>query len=604
MQAVILAAGMGNRLGKYTKDNTKCMLSINGYTLIERALNALDKAGIRKCIIVCGYQKDNLINFVGSHYKNIDIVWIINEVYYKTNNIYSLYLAKDHLLADDTLLLESDIIFEDCIIKDLINNPEPTLAVVAPYELWMDGTVAQISKENVIINLIPKRLFNYSEKESYYKTVNIYKFSREFLRNCYVPFLEAYCRTMGNNEYYEQVLRVIAFLEKNELKAMVLNDQKWYEIDDVQDKDIAEVIFSDNAVERYRHISARYGGYWRFPKLLDFCYLVNPYFPTEKMRSEMKIYFDELLTGYPSGLNVQNLLMAKIFNLEPEIILVGNGAAELIKITAQIIKCKVGIIYPTFNEYPEGFTDAEIIPLYAASITYSADELIKWSAECDMLVLINPDNPSGNYIPHNDVIRLLEILKTNNKKLLLDESFIDFCDNENETLLRQEILNKYPNLIVIKSLSKSYGIPGLRLGMLTCSDREFIQNVRRQLPIWNINSFAEYFLQIIGKYADNYLSACRSIAEERRRFRAELEKNGLFKVYPSQANYFLCRLSDCISSADLSCYLLEKHNIFIKDLSGKKGFSGDSWIRLAVRNRKDNDLLIETLNIYKNQLNR
>ncbi|MDR2478676.1 MAG: aminotransferase class I/II-fold pyridoxal phosphate-dependent enzyme [Treponema sp.] len=606
MQAVILAAGMGSRLGKYTKNNTKCMLPINGRTLIERSLDALNGAGIRKCVIVAGYEKDNLINFVGSRYKNIDIVWVVNEVYHKTNNIYSLYLAKDYLLQDDTLLLESDLIFEDRIISELLQNPEPTLAVVAPYESWMDGTVAQISKEKVITSFIPKKFFNYDERGSYYKTVNIYKFSRDFLRNSYVPFLEAYSRAMGSNEYYEQVLRVIATLEKNELKAMVLSDHRWYEIDDAQDKDIAETIFSDTPEERLRRISARYGGYWRFPRLLDFCYLVNPYFPTEQMRSEMKAYFDELLTGYPSGLNVQNLLAAKMFNLEQDNILTGNGAAELIRAASRALKetaqagspIKAGIIYPTFNEYPESLEGLELVPCFPESLAYGAAELRKWADKCDMLVLINPDNPSGNYVSRNDILELLKTLKPQNKKLLLDESFVDFCDSEDGTLLRQEVLEEFPGLVVIKSLSKSYGIPGLRLGVLACADRAFIQQTRRQIPIWNINSFAEYFLQIIGKYAKDYRLACRRIAEERRRFCAELEKTGLFTVYPSQANYFLCRLREDLSAADLAKYLLENHEIFIKDLDSKKGFPGGSWVRLAVRNRADNDVLIAKLGLY------
>ncbi|MDR0441861.1 MAG: aminotransferase class I/II-fold pyridoxal phosphate-dependent enzyme [Treponema sp.] len=599
MQAVILAAGMGSRLGKYTKKNTKCMLQVNGRTLIERSLDALDNAGIRKCVIVAGYEKDNLINFVGSQYKNIKITWIINEIYHKTNNIYSLYLAKDHLLSDDTLLLESDLIFEDRIVKELLENPEPTLAVVAPYEPWMDGTVVQITEDKNIAAFIPKRLFNFIEKDTYHKTVNIYKFSRNFSQNTYIPFLEAYSSAMGNNEYYEQVLRVITTLDKCELKAFILNEQKWYEIDDVQDKDIAEIIFSNNAVERFNNISARYGGYWRFPKLLDFCYLVNPYFPPQQMRNEMKACFDELLTEYPSGLNVQNLLMAKLFNLEPENTLTGNGAAELIRAVSQIVKGKVGIIYPTFNEYPESFTNNEIVPFYAESMNYSIKELIDWSEKCDMLVLINPDNPSGNFIPCCDIIRLLEKLKSHNKRLLLDESFVDFCDIENETFLRQEVIDEFPNLLVIKSLSKSYGIPGLRLGTLVSGDRALIQDIRRQIPIWNINSFAEYFLQIIGKYTKEYRLSCYSIAEERKRFYAELKKIGLFMVYPSQANYFLCKLREGIIAKDLAYYLLDKHEIFIKDLTGKNGFFEGSWIRIAIRNKHDNDVLIEKLMLYK-----
>ena len=604
MQAIILAAGMGSRLGKYTQNNTKCMVPINGYTLIERALDALDSAGIKKCIIVAGYKKDNLINFIGHQYKNIEIIWVINEIYDKTNNIYSLYLARDYLLSDDTLLLESDLIFETRIIKELVENHDPTLVVVAPYESWMDpkDLMVTISKENVITSLIPKKYFNYSEKDFFYKTVNIYKFSRDFMSKYYIPFLEAYLHAMGDNEFYEEVLRVIATLEKYDLKAMVLNNHKWYEIDDAQDKDIAEVIFSDTAEERLKKIYSRRGGYWRFPKLLDFSYPVNPYFPTEQMINEMKAYFYGLLSKYPSGPSVQNMLMAKMYNLEQENVLVGNGAEELIRATAKIINGKAGIIYPTVSEYPESLSNAEVIPFCSESINYNIEELLEWSERCDMLVLINPDNPSGNYIKKNDVLCLLDTLKARNKKLLLDESFMDFCDIENGSLLQQELLDKFPNLIMIKSLSMNYGIPGLRLGMLACGDKTFIQNVSSQIPIWNINSFAEYFLQIIGKYIKDYRFSCRLISEERGRFYIELKKIGLFEVYPSQASYFLCKPAAGLNTLDLSSYLLDKHEIFIKDMDKKNGFTGGSWIRLAVRSRQDNDILLEKLKSFKSQL--
>jgi histidinol-phosphate/aromatic aminotransferase/cobyric acid decarboxylase-like protein/choline kinase len=604
VQAIILAAGMGSRLGKYTANNTKCMLSINGRTLIERTLDALDNAGITTCIIVVGYQKENLMQFAGSHYKNIEITYVANDIYNKTNNIYSLYLAKDYLLADDTILLESDLIFEDRIITELLNHPEPTLAVVAPYESWMDGTVVQISKDAVITGFIPRKFFNYQEKESYYKTVNIYKFSRDFLRSSYVPFLEAYSRAMGNNEYYEQVLRVITTLDKNELKALVLSDHKWYEIDDVQDKDIAETIFSSTPDETLKLISRRYGGYWRFPRLLDFCYLVNPYFPTEQMRNEMKAYFNDLLTEYPSGLNVQNLLAGKLFDVSESHILTGNGAAELIRAAMPLVRGSIGIIYPTFNEYAESLgDDAAIVPFYPpnapGNMDYTVTDLITWSARCDTLVLINPDNPSGNFIPSADILKLLETMRQNGKRLILDESFVDFSDaEEGASLLRQKVLDQFPNLIVIKSLSKSYGIPGIRLGVLASGDSAVIGSIRKNMPIWNINSFAEYFLQIIGKYQKDYRAACRLIFEERRRFQADLEQTGLFTVFPSQANYFLCRCSGNFTAADLAKYLLKNHNIFIKDLTGKKGIPDAAWLRLAVRGRADNEALAEKLKLF------
>jgi len=603
MQAIILAAGMGNRLGKYTKNNTKCMLTINGKTLAERALEALNEAGIRKCIFVVGYKKENVIAFLGNQYKNVEIIYVSNDIYDKTNNIYSLYLAKDYLLQDDTLLLESDLIFENRLISDMLADSEPTIAAVARFESWMDGTVVQITESKEIAAFIPKKLFTFYEKDTYYKTVNIYKFSRNFLQNTYVPFLEAYSRTMGNNEYYEQVLRVIATLDKCELKAFVLSGQKWYEIDDIQDKNIAETIFSGSPKEKLKRIKNTYGGYWRYPSMLDFCYLVNPYFPSPQMEAEFKAYFSDLLSSYPSGQNTQNLLGAKLFNTEETQILIGNGAAELIRALAAAVNGKIGVIYPTFNEYTESFLAAnsngrvtnEIVQFIPRDLSYTADDLKALSKNCDCFILINPDNPSGNFIPRGDVIKLAVELKADGKKLILDESFIDFADAEkNPSLLCQDILNEFPNLVIIKSLSKSYGIPGIRLGALASGDEDLVRQIRKNLSIWNINSFGEYFLQIIGKYQKEYRASCEKIAIERARFKASLDEIKYLHVYPSQANYFLCKLRG-ISAPELTERLLDKHEIFIKDLTGKTGIPDDSFIRIAIRDKDDNNKLAACL---------
>jgi histidinol-phosphate/aromatic aminotransferase/cobyric acid decarboxylase-like protein/choline kinase len=593
MRALILAAGMGNRLGRYTADNTKCMLKINGRTLIERSLDALDAGGIRECAIVAGYKKENLIKFLGGKYKNISIEYVVNDIYNKTNNIYSLYLARDYLAKDDTILLESDIIFDENIIRQMMGSAYPTVAAVARFESWMDGTVAIVDDDDNIASFIPKKLFNFDEKDSYYKTVNIYKFSREFSQKTYIPFLEAYIKSMGDNEYYEQVLRVIAALDKKELKAFALTDQKWYEIDDAQDKAIAETIFASGESERLSLVQAAYGGYWRYTAMLDYCYLVNPYFPCERALNEMKASFTELLTRYPSGLDTQNLLSAKLFNLDESCILTGNGAAELIRALARAIPAPIGLIYPTFNEYGESLGGKETVSFTPEGFSYTKDDLIRFSSECNALVLINPDNPSGHYINKKDVLCVAEHFERNNKMLILDESFIDFCGAEDDkSLLTQNLLEKYPSLVVVKSLSKSYGIPGLRLGVLACGNRELIAAVRRNIPIWNINSFAEYFLQIIGKYQKEYAASCEKIIAERRRFKAALEETGLLKVFPSEANYFLCELKNGSGARALAEKLLARDNIFIKDLSGKKGIPGGAYIRLAIRGREDNEKLV------------
>ena len=330
MQVIILAAGMGKRLGELTQNNTKCMIRVNGVTLIERVLDQFSKLKLNKVIMVIGYKGEELRSFIGDSYKGLPIEYITNPIYDKTNNIYSLSLAKEQLQQDDTLLIESDLIFEDKVLDKILSDPFPNIALVAKYESWMDGTVVTLDEDDNIQAFVSKREFDFKRIDEYYKTVNIYKFSKEFSELYYVPFLEIYCKAMGTNEYYEQVLKVITFLDDPHIKAVRLGGEKWYEIDDVQDLDIAESIFSEGT-EKLHKFQKRYGGYWRFPSLLDFCSLVNPFFPSLKMKKEMRANFDILLSEYPSGLNVNSLLIAKYFGLAQQYVCPGNGAAELIK---------------------------------------------------------------------------------------------------------------------------------------------------------------------------------------------------------------------------------------------------------------------------------
>ena len=599
MQAVILAAGMGNRLGKYTSANTKGMVEVNGVKLIDINLSRLYEAGIRKTVLVIGYQANNLRDYIGDKFRDMDIEYVENPIYDKTNNIYSLWLAKDHLLKDDTILLESDLIFEKKILIDLIESKSPDCAVVAPFERWMDGTVTLLNREHEIISFIPKRDFNWDSTDEYYKTVNIYKFSKEFSNNTYIPFLEAYIKTLGDNEYYEQVLRVVSYLDGIHLKAIVLSDEKWYEVDDIQDLDIASIIFATGE-DKLNKMQARFGGYWRFPRVLDFCYLVNPYFPSQEMIDEVKFNFTTLTSEYPSGLNTMNLLAAKMYNLyDEDNILVGNGAAELIKGVANSVKGTVGIVFPSFNEYAERFGYDRVKKFIPKNkeLSYSIEDLIEFSNGVDNLLLINPDNPTGNFIKKEDIIVLLDYLKSVNKTLIYDESFIDFVSKENSiSLITDEIINTYDNLIIVQSISKSYGIPGMRLGVLVSSNKNVIASVRKDLSIWNINSFGEYFLQIFGKYKKDYSKACDNIREQRDLLFSSLNKIEYLRVIPSQANYITCEVMKG-TSKELAIYLIDKHSLFIKDLNGKLGIDGE-YVRLAVRDSKDNERLLLALKKY------
>ena len=560
-------------------------------------LRQIEAHKLSRIVIVVGYEDEKLIDYIDTLNIETPITYIHNPIYDKTNNIYSLALAKDYLCSDDTLLFESDIIVEDSVIDLLLDDKRETLALVDKYESWMDGTCVKLRDDDSIESFVSRKDFKFNETNEYFKTVNIYKFSRGFSQTHYVPFLDAYSKALGNNEYYEQVLRVITMLDEPAIRAKRLDGHLWYEIDDIQDLDIASSMFADDPDVKVELMQGRYGGYWRYPQLLDFCYLVNPYFPPQQLIDEIKANFKVLLTQYPSGMRVNALLASRNFSVHQQNIIVGNGAAELIKCLMSHFDGATGFIRPTFEEYPNRYKDKANIVFAPTNpgFTYTADDLINFfnANPVRNLVLINPDNPSGNYIPIQDVLRIIKWAKESGVRLIIDESFADFADERNNTLIRQDILDSSKCLYVIKSISKSYGVPGLRLGVMASSDTVLISALKKDVSIWNINSFAEFYMQIEEKYKKDYERALENIRAERTRFQNALSRINGINVFPSQANYVMVELVDGLSSKAITRELLIKKGIFVKDLAGKLG--GKQYLRIAVRNSDDNDMLISAL---------
>ena len=611
MQAIILAAGMGRRLGELTKENTKCMVPVNGVRLIDRLLRQLSTLPLTRIIIVIGYKGKELKEYIQSTFlvppSTFHIDFVENPIYDKTNNIYSLSMVKEQLQQDDTLLIESDLIFSDRLFPMILENPYPNLALVAKYESWMDGTMVRLDEDQYIVNFISKQAFDYADVDSYYKTVNIYKFSREFLQQQYVPFLDAYTKAVGNNEYYENVLRIISLLNSHNMKALPIGNEKWYEIDDKQDLDIAEALFADDQ-DVIRKYYGRYGGFWRFPQMLDFCYLVNPYFPSKRMKDELRSNFDTLLTEYPSGMKVNTLIASKSFGVSEPYIVPGNGAAELIKVLMEGMDGKVGFIRPSFEEYPNRYDPSQQVTFVPSNddYRYTADDLMAYFGDADIksLLLINPDNPSGNFIPKADVLRLAQWCEERAIRLVVDESFVDFSDTRrvecgvrsDNSLLSDEILESYPHMAVMKSISKSFGVPGLRLGILASADTDLIARIKKEVSIWNLNSFAEFFMQIYNKHESDYLKACDKFLAERDSFEQHLRSVPFLRVMPSQANYFLCEVLPPYTATEIVIHMLRQHNILTRDCSKKPGLDPTKqYMRIAVRNHEDNMRLIEGL---------
>ncbi len=607
---------MGRRLGELTKENTKCMVPVNGVKLIDRLLGQLSALNLKRVIIVVGYKGKELKKYVEESYLRhqpsdispLNIEFAENPIYDKTNNIYSLSIVKDRLQEDDTLLIESDLIFSDRFFPMILENNYPNLALVAKYESWMDGTMVRLDEDQHIVNFVPKSAFDYNDVDSYYKTVNIYKFSKDFLQHQYVPFLDAYTKAVGNNEYYENVLRIISMLNSHNMKALPVGNEKWYEIDDKQDLDIAEALFADDK-DVIRKYYGRYGGFWRFPQMLDFCYLVNPYFPSKRMKDELRSNFDTLLTEYPSGMKVNTLIASKCFGVSEQYIVPGNGAAELIKVlmedasafNPQPSNFKIGFTRPTFEEYPNRYDKDQQVTFVPQNedYRYTADDLMAFFADKDIrqLMLINPDNPSGNFIPKADVLRLAQWCEDRNIRLVVDESFVDFSeDYATNSLLSDQIFESYPHMAVMKSISKSYGVPGLRLGILASADTALIAKMKKEVSIWNLNSFAEFFMQIYNKHEKDYQKACAKFVAERADFEKQLRTIPYLRVMPTQANYFLCEVLPPYMAKEIVIYMLRQHNILTRDCSLKPGLDPNKqYMRIAVRNHEENGRIIEGL---------
>lgn len=590
---------MGKRLGELTRNSTKCMVPVNDKRLIDHAMEALLRAGIRRFVLVVGHGAEELEAVLKSTYTDVEFVFVLNPDYAKTNNIYSLYLARAEMERDDSLLLESDVIFEQGILDDCLRHSSPNVAIVAKLQPWMDGTVTKLDDAGAISCFVSKNDMVDAELDQYYKTVNIYKLSREFCRDKFFPFLQVYIQAKGLNEYYEEVLKVLTFIDRGTIVASGVGGKLWYEIDDLQDLEVAGALFAKDAA-KLKAFQRRYGGYWRFPALKDYCYLVNPFFPTPRFLQDMTREFVPLLTSYPSGQNVQNLLAAKLFGCSPSQVLAGNGASELIKGLMPECAVPMALTVPTFDEYracaPAG--SVKLIHPRGGSFDYSADELAEFCLENGIrtLILINPDNPGGNHIPKSDVLKLLDRLSPSGTRLIYDESFSDFVDGtDGHSLIDPVLLSRNPDLVAVKSISKSYGVPGIRLGVIASSDKDLLARVRSRLSIWNINSFGEQFFQVIGKSKADFRHACRLIAEERESLFSRLKEIPYLRPFPSKANYILCEVKAPWTPTRLAETLLSRSWLFIKDCTGKIGFEKTPCVRLTVRDRKDNDALIAGL---------
>jgi histidinol-phosphate/aromatic aminotransferase/cobyric acid decarboxylase-like protein/choline kinase len=589
MKAIILAAGRGARMRPLTDSKPKAMLQVAGQTIIERMLRLLTAHGISEICVVTGYCRDQLENHLCSSFPDVRFTFVFNDVYDKTNNIYSMHLAFEHFpVDDDVLLIESDLVFTKDVLEPILRTTHKNVALVDKYQVGMDGTVVTVDGE-LIANIIPPHLqgpgFDFSDK---YKTLNIYRFSQEFVQTSFRKLLSFYATVYNDNCYYELILGLLVYMRQEQIFACNVSGAKWCEVDDANDLRLAEIAFTEEG--RVGSLDKAFGGFWNIP-VLDFSFIRNMYFPNHSILADMRYTLPSLVQNYGSAQAVLNQKLAYFLLVPKERVSLLNGLSQVYPMLEMLLGDKTILIpEPTFGEYTRVFRNR---------ITYRDEGLrnlkdIPYSHidAADVIVFVNPNNPTGSCIGGTEIMRLAR--QEPSKLIVVDESFIDFAEQESvQDLLQKE---KLSNVWILKSLSKSLGVPGIRLGYVYARDEGLIQDLNNRIPIWNSNSLAEYFLEIILKYRQELAGSFESTITDRNSFAAKLASlAAVDHVYPSKANFILVRLK--IESAQLPKlrdYLLNRCNIYVRDCSLKFG-DGRAYMRIAVRFHKENMLFVEAL---------
>jgi histidinol-phosphate/aromatic aminotransferase/cobyric acid decarboxylase-like protein/choline kinase len=588
MRAIILAAGIGRRMRPLTLTTHKALLKIGDRTLLGRLIEMLMAHEVTKVAIVTGYRAEEIRQHALTLYPSVDFMFVHNDRYAETNNIYSLALALEQVpMDDDIVLIESDLVVEPSVFTRLFASPEPNVALLDRYQSGMDGTVVTVV-DNVVRSVIPPHLqesdFNFADK---YKTLNIYKFSQAFCSGPFKRLMTYYAKAIDSNCYYEAILGIIITMQQEVIHAAILHNEQWAELDDPNDLDSARYTFEPD--QRYAALQRSQGSYWNY-EVLDFCFLRNMYFPTGSIFSELRNALPSLLHNYGANQTLLNQKLSYHLLCQPERCVVLNGASQAFPILGQFFADRrVLIPCPTFGEYHRTFpTAAE----YFDEIGFDLDQFLPLAQAAEVIVFVNPNNPTGTLLPSDWIYRFAA--DHPEKWLVVDESFIDFADRPSlMTLLEKQPLI---NVIILKSLSKTLGVPGLRLGYTYCSNAEFNTFMQRHLPIWNLNSLAEHFLEIVLKHREAIATSFQSTQRDRARFTEMLETLPFVaKVFPSGGNFLLIKLHlNRRAAQSLAEALLTSRSIYIKDVSSRFRGAG-AFFRLAVRTHEDHSRLVREM---------
>jgi histidinol-phosphate/aromatic aminotransferase/cobyric acid decarboxylase-like protein/choline kinase len=591
LQAIVLAAGYGRRMRPLSVSCHKALLQLGGTTILGRIMDSLQAASVERVLVVTGYRDHDVREFLDRNHPQMHCRFVRNERFAITNNVVSLELALDALAAQqadgDVLLIECDLIFDPALLRSLAERPSGNVALVDRYRHGMDGTVVSV-RDGLVTGVFAPSVqddqFNYRDK---YKTLNIYRFTEQFCRDVLGPSVRRHARDVDSNAFYELVLASLIDLPGQRIAAEIVEGSQWSEVDDPNDLAAARFAFEPD--RRAELLDQTHGGHWNL-ELLDFAHIRNARFPTPAMLAALADALPTLIASYGSAQKVLDEKLAWFVGADPGRIVALNGAAQALPLLARMFAGRrTALPQPTFGEYPRLF---EADRSYRDLPGVDRDTLAEIAGDVELFVAVNPNNPTGTILPTQMLHELAHEHPATT--FLIDESFQ--CFSEEESLLSRLERAPLENVVVLTSLSKSLGVPGLRLGHIYCSDTLLLSRFAAELPIWNLSAPAEYLLELLLKFRPELEQSIAQTRDDRAQLAGWLEDVAIVgRVHPSAANFLLVTLEEAATAAVVRDALLRgSPAINVRDATTRFADGGEH-LRIAVRTPSENAVLVGAL---------
>ncbi|KAA6175709.1 aminotransferase class I/II-fold pyridoxal phosphate-dependent enzyme [Pseudomonas marginalis] len=596
-KAIVLAAGMGSRLGRASDFTPKPLTEVNGLSILANALNILVEAGYQEVVLVIGYKGLKIRAYVAALQLPVTVRFIENTEWATTNNLYSLYLASHELAGEEGVtLLEGDIFFRASVIMALdAQSARECLAVVSPLTPLMEGTFAETDAHGLIRQFGSSKADDHLTADRPLKTANIYYLSADFCKNYLIGELEQNVKKGRVNDYYEVTFKT-ACVQGMRFKAIEVDPGTWIEIDNLYDLRIASYQFSEH---KHALLSSQHGGYWRFP-VTDHALIYNLHFPPAGLKKLMVDRFADIALNYPASAGASLPLLSDFLGVPADNLVIANGVSEIIRLLPRLFAGNLLVFEPSFNEFANAFPKDRVTTIRLTAQNQFALDIehtlrVIEQHQLDAVVLVTPNNPTGGLIPKATILELYRRTEEQAPYLIVDESFLDFAGEARDHTLLNDLL-ALPRIIVLRSMSKTFGIGGLRLGYAASANQGWLGALRKELPIWNINGFAEEFMLNLPQYRKEYAASCAQVRRETDDLVAQLREIEALEVFSTVSNFVLCRLKQGFPSApELAALLVDEFSIFIKECSAKVMDDADRYLRISSRNREQNDRLIDAL---------